>query len=115
MLSQSKSVFFLCVVLFVHCKTEQSIQPQIASNLSINSNYENDPKIDKIIKPYAKDLDAVMNEIIGFNPIFIEKQKPSSSTRVFFAKSSIIGESSLFTYERTLSLTSVPKDTRHRI
>ena len=79
MLSQSKSVFFLCVVLFVHCKTEQSIQPQIASNLSINSNYENDPKIDKIIKPYAKDLDAVMNEIIGFNPIFIEKQKPSST------------------------------------
>jgi 2',3'-cyclic-nucleotide 2'-phosphodiesterase (5'-nucleotidase family) len=76
--NQSKSVFFLCVVLFVNCKTEQSIHPQISSNLSIISNYENNPEIDEIIKPYAKGLDNVMNEIIGFNPMFIEKQKPSS-------------------------------------
>ncbi|MCH1473227.1 MAG: hypothetical protein L7V85_04880, partial [Bacteroidia bacterium] len=77
MLNKSKSVFFLLVILFVQCQTSQQIQPHISANIPITSDYENNSKMDMIIEPYAEGLDSVMNEVIGFCPMFLQKQKPS--------------------------------------
>ena len=79
MLYNSKSVFFLMVILFVQCQTSQQIQPHISTNIPVTSDYENNSKMDKIIGPYAEGLDSVMSEVIGFCPIFLQKQKPSST------------------------------------
>ena len=75
----SKSVFILMIVLFVQCQTNHQIYPHISPNIPIKPPYENNTKIDQIIEPYAKQLDSVMNQVIGFCPTFIEKQKPSSA------------------------------------
>jgi 2',3'-cyclic-nucleotide 2'-phosphodiesterase (5'-nucleotidase family) len=74
-----KSVFILMIVLFVQCQTNHQIHPHILSNIPIESTFENDTEIDQIIKPYADQLDSVMNQVIGYCPTFIEKQKPSSA------------------------------------
>jgi 2',3'-cyclic-nucleotide 2'-phosphodiesterase (5'-nucleotidase family) len=79
MLNKSKSVFFLMVILFVQCQTSQQIQPHISANIPITSDYVNNSKMDKIIEPYAEGLDSVMNKVIGFCPMFLQKQKPSST------------------------------------
>ena len=64
----SKSVFILMIVLFVQCQTNHQIYPHISPNIPIKPSYENNKKIDQIIEPYAKQLDSVMNQVIGFVP-----------------------------------------------
>lgn len=75
----SKSFFILTIALFTQCQTNHQIYPHISPNISIKPTYENNKIIDQIIEPYAKQLDSVMNQVIGYCPTFIEKQKPSSA------------------------------------
>ena len=75
------SIFFIS--LFFSCQSEYKIEPSFNSYIDVS--VPPDSITLKIINPYKKSVDSVMNEILCFNKTKMEKGKPESLLGNFVA------------------------------
>ncbi len=75
------SIFF--IILFFSCQSEYKIEPSFNSYIDVS--VPPDSITLKIINPYKKSVDSVMNEILCFNKTKMEKGKPESLLGNFVA------------------------------
>ena len=75
------SIFFIS--LFFSCQSEYKIEPSFNSYIDVS--VPPDSITLKIINPYKKSVDSVMNEVLCFNKTKMEKGKPESLLGNFVA------------------------------
>ena len=75
------SIFFIS--LFFSCQSEYKIEPSFNSYIDVN--VPPDSITLKIISPYKKSIDSVMNEILCFNKLDMHKGNPESLLGNFVA------------------------------
>ena len=76
-------VYIFLISLFFSCKSEYKIEPSFNSYIDVN--VPPDSITLKIIRPYKKSIDSVMNEILCFNELDMHKGNPESLLGNFVA------------------------------
>lgn len=76
----------LLLLLFIGCKVAKQSYVQPTTNTIINAELVEDQTINKMIAPYKQGMSQAMDEVIGFCPAFLEKQKPRSIIGDFMAE-----------------------------
>ena len=76
----------LTLLIAMGCSVHKQTFVQPTSNHTINATQAEDKHINELITPYKTGMSEAMNEIIGFCPAFLEKQKPTSILGSFMAE-----------------------------
>lgn len=76
----------IATVVLAGCKAKGPLTALSTSNIQVDSTLVADQKINSIVAPYAQNMAAAMDEVIGFSPTFLEKKKPNSILGSFMAE-----------------------------
>ena len=76
----------LLLLCLASCKVAKQSYVQPTSNINISTSLADDKAVSGIIEPYKKGMSKAMDEVIGFCPAFLEKERPSSILGSFMAE-----------------------------
>lgn len=79
------NILFL-LLLLGGCKPHQTVYSNQLPVLSLDSTLSESSKINQLITPYKAGLQAEMDVVIGYSPMFLEKKRPSSILGDFMAE-----------------------------